>query len=128
MIPSRKQDLYRLNLEHRQGYLYAFVEAAHEDYEIASQYWEEILEAAEKIDEFRIMVEYSVGEVATMIDTFRWVSELAPRASGARIACVDPISSHESIHKFSELVAVNRGVTAMAFDNTAEAEKWLLAA
>lgn len=126
MIPTRKEELYELMLEHRPGYLYAHVNAGHENYEIAHQYWEEILDAATDADAGRIMVEYSIDEVASMTDTFQWVSELAPKASGVRIACVDAMHGHAHIHKFSELVAVNRGVTAMAFDNTAAAEKWLL--
>jgi len=129
MIPSKKEeDPYRLTLEHRTGYLYAFVEAGHEDYQIAKQYWEEILDAATAAGASRIMVEYSIEEVATITETFQWVSELAPKATGARIACVDPMLEHASIHKFSELVAGNRGVIAMAFDNVGDAEKWLLAA
>lgn len=127
MIPSKKQDPYRLTLEERPGYLYAFVEAGHEDYQIARQYWDEILEAAIAAGATRIMVEYSLGDVATITETFQWVSELAPKASGAKIACVDAMSEHAHIHKFSELVAVNRGVAAMAFSNSEEAEKWLLA-
>jgi hypothetical protein len=127
VIPGKKQDFYRLTLEDRPGYFYALVQAEHEDYRIAREYWEEILDAAIDAGASRLMVEYAIGEVATMTDTFQWVSELAPRAAGARIACVDPIADHASIHKFSELVAVNRGVSAMAFDNTADAEKWLMA-
>jgi hypothetical protein len=128
MISSEPQKSYRLTLEHRPSYLYAFVEADHENYEIAKQYWSEILDAADAANLARIMVQYDLKEVATMTDTFKWVSELAPNAPGARIACVDPISEHANIHKFSELVATNRGVTAKAFEHADDAEKWLLAA
>src|SRR5688572_10683887 len=115
MMPSKKEEgPYRLTLEHRPGYLYAFVEAGHEAYQIAKQYWEEILDAATAAGASRIMVEYSIGEVATITETFQCVSELAPKAAGARIAFVDPMLEHASIHKFSELVAGNRGVIAMA--------------
>ena len=121
------ENLYRLTLENRPGYLYAYVEGEQDSYDISRAYWQEIADEAARLGANRVLIDENIVESASLVDTYQLASEIPSMGfSTTRIAFVDRYLDQQEINSFGELVAVNRGLIAKVFNDTASAEEWLL--
>ena len=71
------------------------------------------------------MVE-NIKEAVSLPDVYMIASEIPQLFYGIRIAFVDMYMDHQSINKFGEIVATNRGVHGKIFNDVEEAKRWLL--
>lgn len=116
---------YRLTFEVRNGYLYVYVEGEKDSYEISVAYWQETAAEAERLGIDDILIDENIVETGSMLDVFRFATEI-PHMGLGRVAFVDRYLDHQETNAFGELVAQNRGVNCKIFNNTDEAERWLL--
>lgn len=127
MTPADPPKLFSLSFEHRTGYLYAFVSGQHDSYEISRQYWQEIADLLTTTQYKKILIEEDIMEAASMSDVFQLVSELAGMGfGGIKIAFFDRQIAHSELNDFGALVASNRGLQGVAFNDFGKAEEWLL--
>lgn len=117
---------YQITFEERPEYLYVYISGEHDSYEISRQYWREIADHCSREKCKRVLVEEDIAESVSMGEMFRIASDIPQTFYGIRIAFVDRCIEHRDLNQFGELVAVNRGVHGKIFNDTKEAEKWLL--
>lgn len=118
---------YKLTFELRPGYLYAYIEGEHDNYEITKAYWLKIVAEATRTGIRRILVDENLAENSNTVDVYAGASKLPEMfAPGTKIAFVDRFIEHNDLNEFGELVAVNRGANGRVFTDIAVAEKWLL--
>lgn len=118
---------YRITLEERPEYLYAFIQAEHDSYEISIAYWREIAAECKARKATRVMVEEDMRGNATVAEAYQLAAELPKMGFlGIKLAFVDTHLDQSDLNAFSELVAVNRGVNGKFFNDRAEAEAWLI--
>ncbi len=117
---------YQLSYEQRPKYLYVQIKAGTIDYEIARQYWEEIIEIRERADTRFLLVDKDVRAELSSADEFKIAKEITTMAlKRVKLALCDRHVSQENL-EFAEMVATNRGLNTKSFSNAAAAEKWLL--
>ena len=118
---------YELTLEHRNGYLYAYVEGESDSYEISRAFWTEVADEVRRTDVERVLIDENIEQSVSMAEVFQLASELPKMGFGsARVAFVDRYLDQQEVNAFGELVAVNRGLSGKVFNNVAEAESWLI--
>lgn len=119
---------YRLKFEARPQYLFARVEAETDSYEISRTYWEEIAHECKVSNWKKLLVEESIPDGFSVAEAFQLASELPQMGLfGVKIAFVDLYADEQAeVNRFSELVAVNRGINTKVFESVAAAEQWLL--
>ena len=119
---------YQLSYELRPAYLYVHIKGEAIDYEIARQYWDEIIEIRDQTNTRLLLVDKEVSAELSMADEFKIAKEIATIAlKRVKLALCDRHISTESL-EFGELVATNRGLNTKSFRDAGAAEKWLLAA
>ena len=120
-------DPYELTMEPREGYLYAYVIAEHDTFEICFAYWSEIGSKLDELGLERVMIVEDIAEESPMVDVYELASRLPDIGfRGVAIAFVDRYASHQDLNDFGVLVGSNRGLIGKAFSNETEAENWLL--
>ncbi len=118
---------YDLTLEHRKGYLYAYVEGDTDSYEISRAFWTEIADEVRRSNANRVLIDENIEQSVSMAEVFQLASELPKMGFGStRVAFVDRYLDQQELNAFGELVAVNRGLSGKVFNDVAEAESWLL--
>jgi hypothetical protein len=118
---------YDLTMEHRNGYLYAYVQGDNDSYEISRAFWTEIADEVRRTNAARVLIDENIEQSVSMAEVFQLASELPKMGFGsARVAFVDRYLDQQEINAFGELVAVNRGFSGKLFNNVAEAESWLI--
>jgi|SRR5688572_23378074 len=118
---------YELTMETRDGYLYAYVLAEHDTFEICYAYWGEIGNRLAELGLERVLIVEDIAEESPMVDVYELASKLPDIGfRGVTIAFVDRYASHQDLNDFGVLVGSNRGLIGKAFSNESEAEKWLL--
>jgi hypothetical protein len=127
MSDTQLPDPYELTMEAREGYLYAYVIAEHDTFEICFAYWSEIGTKLDELGLDRVMIVEDIAEESPMVDVYELASRLPDIGfRGVTIAFVDRYASHQDLNEFGVLVGSNRGLIGKAFSNEAEAESWLL--
>ncbi len=127
MSSSHETKPYRLTFNPKPQYLHVHVESNTDSYELSIRFWNEIAAECKQNKWKKVLVEEDIPEDISVAEAFELASEL-PQIGffGVKIAFVDHYIEQEEMNKFSEMVAVNRGLNAKIFTNTNEAEKWLL--
>ena len=117
---------YELTMEARDGYLYAYVRAEHDTFEICYAYWGEIGRKLAELGLERVLIVEDIPEESPMVDVYELASRLPDIGFiGIAIAFVDRYASHQDLNEFGVLVGSNRGLIGKAFSNEDEAKKWL---
>lgn len=117
---------FRLEIEVRAGYIYAYVEGSKDSLEISINYWKRLFEECAEKGIPRLLVEENLGENLSAAETFSLASELPKLAKGpVKVAFVDRFTDHDDLNQFGEMVASNRGLRVRVFPDAAEAERWL---
>ncbi|MET0754470.1 MAG: hypothetical protein ABWZ66_13895 [Pyrinomonadaceae bacterium] len=125
-IPDSSKS-YELSFEYRPQYLYVHVAGDRDSYEISKQYWREIAEECKRSACKKVLIEEDITENVSMPDMYQFASEILELGFfGIRVAFVDLQDDQTQLNKFGETVATNRGLFSRVFNNTPEAEKWLL--
>ena len=126
MSADDQQKQYRLTFEQRDGYLYAYVEGEHDNYEISRAYWLEVADEVARTGAKRVLIDENIVEGASMAEVFRLASEIPAMGFGpTRIAFVDRYLEQNELNEFAALVAVNRGLNGRIFNDTTLAVEWL---
>src|SRR5258708_39635184 len=97
---------YRLAYELRPGYLYVHFRSDIMNYEIARQYWNEIIVMSARTRCKRLLVDKDISAEFSMVDAFRIASEIATEFNSVKLAVCDRQTPRESV-EFAELVATN---------------------
>jgi len=127
MTAQNSRAQFSLSFEHRDDYLYAYVTGQHDSYEISKRYWQEIARELKGTQYRRLLVDEDIIEAASMGDVFQLVSELVGMGfAGIRIAFYDRQITHTDLNDFGALVASNRGLDGLAFNDIEKAKEWLL--
>ena len=125
--PPDSSKPYKLTFERRPQYLYAFVTAERDSYEISRQYWQEIADECKKSGIKKVLIEEDIAENISMPDMYKFCSEIPQLGFfGIRVAFFDRQPDQQQLNQFGETVATNRGLFSRVFNNFAAAEKWLL--
>ena len=118
---------YKLKLEPRAGYLYAGVESDKITEKIALAYMNEIIERCRKDGLVKVMIYRDIPAMLTTGPLFYVARQFQEMMKGVKVAFVNP---HENIvHEmhFFIMNATEGAAEYMIFNNTADAEGWLLA-
>jgi hypothetical protein len=117
---------YRLTYELRPGYLYVNLSAETLSYQIARQYWNEIVVMLTVYPSKRVLVDKDISAEMPMVDAYRMATEVAHEFRNVRLALYDR-HAHQKTMEFDDLVATNRGLNTKSFSDMDSAEQWLLA-
>jgi hypothetical protein len=123
----KKSDLYTLNFEYRQDYLYAFVGEGKDSLAVSKEFWLRVLTESKKQQYYKVLVEEDLdGKISLpeLYDLAVWLTKL--QFENVLIAFFDRRTDHWELNKFGELIATNRGFRITVFENINMAEKWLL--
>lgn len=115
---------YRLEMEERGDYLYAYV-TGRDSQDVSLAFWKEAVESCLKLNHEKLLVEEDLEGAVSIVDAYEIVSAVMkiPGASSLKIALVDRHPSDENA--FGETVAQNRGATGRLFSTVEDAEEWL---
>ncbi|MFY0697538.1 MAG: hypothetical protein JXR11_06785 [Balneola sp.] len=118
---------YKLKIEQREDYLYAYYEAEKDSIALSNELWEKISSSMKDSALSKLLVVENIktnpGSVLEMYNIVNAAIKLDFR--GKAIAFVDLIDDHYNSNKFGETLAVNLGVNGRLFKTQDEAKKWL---
>jgi hypothetical protein len=117
---------YTLEMELREGYLYAVASGEKLTAQISAAYWNEIAGRCFETECDKILIEKAFVQPVGPGDMLLMADHLGKLLPGRHIAFVDRFR-HDDINELGKKLARNREVMMQIFDNVAEAEKWLLA-
>ena len=117
---------YTLELEDRNGYVYALASGEKLTALISSSYWNEIAGRCFETECFRVLIEKNFVEGVGPSDMLLMADHLGSLLPGRRIAFVDRYK-HDDINELGKKLARNRDVMMQLFDSVDDAERWLLA-
>ncbi|HUL91662.1 MAG TPA: hypothetical protein VLV56_04870 [Burkholderiales bacterium] len=118
---------YQLTLEHRPGYLYAYVRGSRDSVEIDYSYFGKIAEECRKHGCKRVLIEEDLETQLSATEMYEATSSVRSLyVPGVKVAFVDRRPSHRPGNLFGQLVATNRGVWVRVCDSVEDAQKWLL--
>ena len=121
----KEEKPYIIRLENRGEYLYALVGGEMLTPEIAKMYWDEIAEMCFKLNISRIMIEKEFAKSVSPPEMLEMGVYLGKILAEKKIAFLDKYKN-ESINELGKVVARNQGVIMRIFNNTEDAEKWLI--
>lgn len=117
---------YTLQMEDREGYLYALAAGEKLSAQISASYWNEIAGRCFEMKCDRILIEKDFVEGVGPNDMLLMADHLGKLLPGRKIAFVDR-HKHDDINELGKKLARNRHVMMQLFDSVTDAEKWLLA-
>lgn len=117
---------YTLELDEREGYLYAVAGGRKLTAQISAAYWDEIAERCFEKGCEKILIEKNFVEPVGPGEMLLMADHLGKLLPGRHIAFVDRFH-HDDINELGKKLARNRHVMMQVFDSVANAEKWLLA-
>lgn len=117
---------YTLELEYREGYLFALAGGEKLTAQISASYWNEIAGRCFESDCYKILIEKNFVEGVGPGDMLLMADHLGGLLPGRRVAFVDRYK-HDDINELGKKLARNRDVMMQLFDSVADAERWLLA-
>jgi hypothetical protein len=117
---------YRLRFEERELYLFAHVQAAKIDLDIARGYLLEVADACHALGATRCMVLRDIPEVFGDSGQYSIAHEAIEMFGRIKICWVNPYAVNQSSLTFAAMVATNRGSRFGMFSTETDAEKWLL--
>lgn len=117
---------YTLEMEEREGYLYAVAGGQKLTAQISAAYWNEIAERCFEKECNKILIEKNFAEPVGPGEMLLMADHLGKLLPGRHIAFVDRFR-HDDINELGKKLARNRQVMMQVFQTVAEAEKWLLA-
>jgi hypothetical protein len=117
---------YRLRLEEREHYLFAHVQAAEINVEIARGYLREVADQCNSLGATCCMVLRDIPEVFGDGGQYSMVQEAMEMFGRIKICWVNPYAVNQSSLDFATMVATNRGGRFAMFSTEIEAEEWLL--
>ncbi len=120
------EKLYRIQLENREDYLYAFVSGEYLSASISKQYWDDIAEECIRLDKTKIMIVKDFAHSVSVTEMYEMGVNLSKFFETKFIAFIDR-RGNPDINYFGQMVAENRGVNMKVFDSEEAAEKWLSA-
>jgi len=127
MIPGTAEDKgYTLQMENREGYLYALAAGDRLTAQISAAYWHEIAGRCFDTDAQKILIEKDFAEGVGPGDMLLMADNLGRLLPGRRIAFVDR-HRHDDINELGKKLARNRDVVMQLFESVESAEKWLQA-
>ena len=128
MMPSATSSElgYTLNMEDREGYLYALARGERLTAQISAAYWNEIAGRCFEDNVERILIEKDFPEAVGPEEMLRMADHLGNLLPGRRIAFLDR-HRHDPINELGKKLARNRDVMMQIFDSVEKAEKWLRA-
>lgn len=121
-------DKYTLELEDRDGYLYARLASDENNGAILVSAFQEITARCRSIGVSKVFVEHATPTALSTGEAYdAAVGVVELDLAGVKIAYLDRDPTHLETNQFGELVAVNRGLVGKAFADEGEAMNWLLA-
>ena len=121
----KEEKPYIISLENRGEYLYALVGGETLTPEIARMYWDEIAEMCFEINTSKIMIEKEFAKSVSPPEMLEMGVYLGKIFAGKKIAFLDKYKN-ENINELGKVIARNQGVIMRIFNNTENAEKWLI--
>lgn len=116
---------YWIKLEDRGGYLYVLVGGEKLTAEISAAYWREIADKCFELKKDKIMIEKDFAESVSPPEMLRMGEFLGSLLPAYKIAFLDR-HDNRGVNELGKRVARSRDVKMQLFENTAEAEQWLL--
>ena len=117
---------YKLEMEERDGYLYAVASGEKLTAQISAAYWNEIAGRCFETGCDKILIEKAFGQPVGPGEMLLMADHLGKLLPGRHIAFVDRFR-HDDINELGKKLARNRDVMMQVFGSIAEAEKWLRA-
>ena len=117
---------YTLEMELREGYLYALAGGRKLTAQISAAYWNEIAGRCFDSSCDKVLIEKNFEEAVGPNEMLLMADHLGKLLPGRHIAFVDRFR-HDDINELGKKLARNRQVMLQLFENIADAEKWLLA-
>ena len=116
---------YSISTENRGEYLYVLVSGKKLTASISAAYWREIAHECFELKILKILIERDFKQTVSppeMLQMGKYLGYLLPTF---KIAFVDR-HRHQEINELGKTVARHREVVMQLFDNTKDAERWLL--
>lgn len=118
---------YKLHIEQRDDYLYAYYEAEEDSISLSNELWKGISSKMKEKDLSKLLVVENIKNNPGSVMEMYSIVNAAVRFgfAGKSIAFVDLVEEHYKANKFGENIAVNLGVNGKLFRNVEKAEKWI---
>lgn len=115
---------YSIDLEPRDGYLYAVVSGERLTAAIAAAYWNEIAAKCDQLSLRKILIEKDFEEGVTADQMLEMADHLAKLLPDHLIAFVDRFG-HQDVNELGKRLVRNRHVLLQIFEDLETAERWL---
>jgi hypothetical protein len=115
---------YKLQIEQRDDFLYAYYEAEKDSFDLSNALWKEISVKMKQHQLSKILVIENIKNKPNSVMEMFSIINSAVRFgfAGKTIAFVDLVEEHYALNKFGENLAFNLGVNAKLFKTKTEAE------
>jgi hypothetical protein len=117
---------YDIEMEMREGYLYAVVGGLRVTAEIALDYWHEIIDECERTGLSKILLEHNFVEMISMPEMLTIIGPVTDLLQGRLLAFYDR-QGHYDIPEAGKKIMRARNVKMQIFHDLSRAERWLLA-
>jgi hypothetical protein len=117
---------YELTFEERDGYLFASVKAETIDEATAMDYLSKVAARCKSLETTHLMLYRDIPAMLPDGVLFFVTTEFLTMIRGIKAAFVNPHLPNTDAMEFAVTVGKNRGANYQAFNNTADAERWLL--
>ncbi|MEQ9089510.1 MAG: hypothetical protein RIE52_00380 [Balneola sp.] len=118
---------YKLEIEQREDYLYAYYEAERDSIALSNAIWAEIAVKMKEYDLRKILVVENIKMNASTVFEMYQIIQASFKLgfAGKSIAFVDLVEEHYEHNKFGETLGRNLGVNCKIFNTENEAAAWL---
>ena len=117
---------YDIEMEMREGYLYAVVGGLRVTGEIALDYWHEIIDECERTGLSKILLEHNFVEMISMPEMLTIIGPVTDLLQGRLLAFYDR-QGHYDIPEAGKKIMRSHDVKMQIFHSVDEAERWLKA-
>ncbi|XWN36835.1 MAG: hypothetical protein ROO71_12840 [Balneola sp.] len=118
---------YKLEIEQRDDYLFAYYEAERDSIELSNKIWAEIAVKMKEFEVKKILVVENIEKNASTVFEMYQIIQASFKLgfAGKSIAFIDLVEEHYEHNKFGETLGRNLGVNCKIFKTEPEARDWL---
>lgn len=121
---TQQSRIYDIRFEHRPHSLYVRIFGDAHSYDVARDYWRQIVAMLHRRHYERVLVDKDFPQQLSIAASYLLMTELAHSGCRMKVAVVDR-NYDDEVCGFEEMVATNRGLTVKFFSDLDSAEQWL---
>jgi hypothetical protein len=126
-MKTQKDSEININIQKRDGYLYAFFTGNRNELSDTIKYWKTAIEECNKYGYKNLLIEQDLPNPLSITEIYSLIGAIVKMPGNhPKTAFIDRDLEQKDMDSFGLTVASNRGLIAQIFTNISDAEKWLL--